>query len=181
VTPLRCLFAALAWSLAVSAQGAGPTAAFAGTDSSGLERAQRLAANPMKMILEAARAPQRPALEAAARPSAEPSMARAGALRTAPPGAAPGTVAERAISVIVQLPADLDRAVPAAPLLASLAPAPAPLPPIALDSLHSLPWPAELAPGTVEPTGPRRLAGPAADAGGAGTRQVAQAEPEARP
>lgn len=181
--PVRCLLCALAWAAAgaVSAQGAGSPAARAGTDSSGLERAQRLAANPMRMILEAARAPQRPAVESAVPPGAALPAARTATARPMAAVDAPGVVRERAIGVIVQLPADLDRAAPAGPRLASLAPAPAPLPPIPLEALRSLPWPAELIPGAVEPTEPRRLAGPAAEAAPADAQHLARVEPAARP
>jgi hypothetical protein len=166
---------------ATSAMAGGPAASKSGTDSAGLERAQRLAANPLKMILEAGRIDRRSAAEVAA-PGASPASPTLRSGSTPPaPSAGPATDAEPAITVIVQLPADLPRVAPLEPHPATLRPAPAPLAPLTLEALRSLPWPAEPSPGASEPRGPRRLAG-TADAGTPPTdRQLAQAEPPERP
>lgn len=181
--PLRCLLAGLAWTLAgaVSAQGAGSSAAHPGTDSSGLERAQRLAASPLRMIQEAARAPQRPAVDAAVRPGAALAPASEPLHRAADSTQVPDGAAARAGRAIARLPSHLGGPGPASARLASLASAPAPLPPIALDPLRSLPWPSEPIAGAVEPTEPRHLAGAAAGPAGTAAQQIAQAEPAARP
>lgn len=173
MNPSRCLLAAFGWVLAgaVSAQGTASSPARAGgTDSAGLERAQRLAANPMKMILEAGRAPLRPAAsEAPARAGAGPMPTRA---------AAGG---EPAVAVIHRLPSSLDHLPVVGQRFVSLPPPPSPMPPLALEALRMLPWPSELAPTAVEPGGPRRLAGHAAEPARSVAQQFAQAETDERP
>ncbi len=172
MNPSRCLLAAFGWVLAgaVSAQGTASSPVRAGTDSAGLERAQRLAANPMRIILEAGRAPQRPAASEA------PARAGAGPTPTRTPA-----VGEPAVAVILRLPATLDQVPEVGQRFVSLAPPPPPMPPLVLDALRMLPWPSELAPAAGEPTGPRRLAGPAAELGRSVAQQFAQAETDERP
>jgi hypothetical protein len=147
----RCLLAALGWAFAgaVSAQSAGPSAVLSGTDAGALERAQRLAASPLRMILQAGRVERRPAVDGAPAgdggSNARPAAARAAAAPGATAGARPEAPTESGITVVLQLPADVPHDLPAEARLPSLDRPPALVDPIALDALDLPPWPDELA------------------------------------
>jgi hypothetical protein len=126
VCEIRCAAAVL--GLAIAASASAQTAADGATAASEpgrLERVQRLAANPLKAIVEASRIQRRTG--------------------SAPVGTDAATAAAgRPVVTILRLPADLESTAGLGPPLPYLMPLPGPTAPVALDLLQFLPWPDEL-------------------------------------
>jgi hypothetical protein len=129
----------------------------------GLERAQRAAANPMRMILEASRIKRRPDAEGVA------TVDASGSPRSGRVAAAKG---EHAVDAIIQFPPELN----VSPLLAQGADAPRAVwvlaGPTLLEPLQPLPVLPELLPLPGDASAPARPAMPRPDGG----RHVAQVE-----
>lgn len=138
-----------------AAQSAAPGQATASDDGSRLERAQRMAAGPLKAILEAGRA-VRPAASSAlvARRSAADAGAAVavGAAVASPIEGRSASAADAGVTVIVQFPAELALPPLAAAVDARMAELPrlavttlraAPIEVASVEALRSLPWPAE--------------------------------------